>query len=1403
MVEDSKLSPNLGSPIVVQKLVLEMPQETATPSTGSRSAVVKKFIGMWLGSLLVLVLVALMANIEWVRPHLENSLSSAFHRKVRLGRLSWSLGLNGLSVDTNKFVVRENDGQPFIISGPSEIGIAFLPLFQKKLIIKHLDFDKPEVWATKLSSERWNFSDLLAEGPEIHMVQIESGILHLRNKQPQVGKTNMPASENWLSYDLKEIKLTLVLPKKDKVWPAYFACKIPLPDGKTDASVRLSATGKGLYEDWRTNKYSVELDLDKFNPRIFRPLITGLPDLDGSWNLKFVSNGVFNDGVASTVTATINNLKVRKNQRDDVEIPIVTGHSKLLISPAQIAWSELNCSIDDWQLKSNGKISDWQGDAHHYSYEANIGGRFTDLRGLFSNLISKFFPVQTTSGIASDRLEKLSSETVPQGKLQGLAVVELKLTGNNQQNNVFTSIKANAVPLSQLVEASGSGSFLSMLKLDPMSPISGELLIDQNHRIELKDFEIPIERSKLRISGFFDEQKGETHLEFKAKDLSFDSIKQRLGSASAFVKATKESLASERKSYDFEGLVDLDGTFDVKNGKDSLIVHAAVKDMKIAHNRVNILATKVNGRLDYDGTKLIIHNLKGELPSLVPEAAGDFDLKGELSLSDKRDFALELIGHRLELTQLKNVLSAYQIQPESKSFDRLSGRLQEFKLHARQKDNVQAINFTASPADIYVGLKSKSNEPVQQLHLNGGSITYLDNELALRDVNILGRGGKLVVSAFLAGRLEKLVLRSAHIRSDGFELSEFSNLPYADLVPKDTSTHLPKAILPSSGHGIHGRVYGDLQFDFSPDHGGVNGVVGFFNVGGKFGRIAASVEKLTGLVSVSRKQLVFQDIAGLINKSSFSIDGTINDYQTADLTWRGQLNGRFSSEELVSLTEQLGHGIQMRSRSADGLFLRVSGSGTNTNYKLLFNGRADAGRGISLKTAFGTFTQPKDQALTFDGSLSLKESDGGELALHNCSIHTGEDLIQAQGRFKWLSAESERPASLSFSVKTPNPIPANTLLQIVSVDNRLAGVTGSTSVDMSVEGPINDLVCSGMLSMDKVSLPEYQVENLTGKVSIPRFSLSAMNQPNLDHSEAELNISSVKLSGTVLKDCFAHLAFVDKPTPRIVLDSGEAVMSGGKLTLTGYMEPQTHSYHAQIRVTKVIVDQLVSDMMDRSGGVTGFGDLSMTLDTKGQSAEEWIASLAGAGRFNIYQGSVASFGKLQEKLNGANLLQQGIFGFNVNNLLQTMLPVNTGQFKEISGNMTITRGVVHLEQVRFDGNDIRLRAAGDIDLPKQTLDLDIAGDIPRVTASIIPGAFGEMSRTFTLQRLFRVLTFHKLKDLPALPLLGDIANDDPRSFTFKVVASLNTPKQISQSVEKSFHWLVNKPFASAHPVPGM
>ena len=1404
--------------MVEEQLVIDSDLENPPPpdEAGLKLRVVLKFFCFWLSSLAILLVIALLCNIEWARPHIETALYQSFHRKVHLGRLSWSFGLHGLAIDTNKFELTELNGSPFIKSGPSEIGIAMLPLFQKKLVIKHLEFDEPEVWAIKLDGKRWNFSDLLTEGPEIRMLQIEHGKLHLRNKAPRTGvepllEQSAPQQlsdmfelgSNWQEYDLKDIKLSLTLPHGERNWPLYLAFKVPFKDsgsGPYDSSVRLSATGKGKFEDWQKNKYKIDLQLQRFDPSRFRPLCIRLPKIKGICDLNVKGEGVFNDGFAATSDGTIAGLQMQAAENKELNISKASGSASLLIDPSTLQWNGLKLALEQWQLDSDGKLENWQKDLP--SYEARVGGRLSDLKGFFNAIASRFLPEQTEQKELTDsKLDKIYNAE-KSGELGGSATIELHLKGSKTDQSVSTNIKADGIPLAQLVDDEMGRNLIEAFKLDPKSPIRGELSIDPGRKLELKDMEIPMEDSKILLSGFVDQKTKTSELDFTAQNLSFDTFKKRIGSDNEIIKAICGT-GGKFKPYAIAGSLDIKGKYKSDGKKPEIFIDTTLKGMKLTRlDSKTPSCTGIKGKIVYDKERIDVKQLSGVTAPIGSEGkAGDFSMSGFFYPGDAKGCQLDLRAHSVSVATLKDWMGRFGVDLKQPGMDKVSGDMRELEAHINMQGKAVNTSFMINPSDLLVNVSSRVNDISQQLRLSSGVINFKNNDLSASDVVLSSKGGKLTLNASMQGALDSLKLRNARIKTDGFELAELQSMLKASMgIPQNkqgpsANTGLPAYLVPSAGASLHGKIYGDMMFSTAAG-AGLSGVIGFSNAGGKFGKTQVPVEKLTGVAIITKDQVVLQDTTGQINKSSFALDGIISNYALASFNWQGQLRGQFYQDEVDRIMDNLGHGIALSSGNSEALNLRVSGNGDKQGAVLRFRGRANPNHAISLKTAFGVFHQPPGRPLMFGGGLKIDESIQ-ELTLDNFQISSAGEILNGNGSFKWANETAEKPASLTFALNTPSPIKSATLMEIISQTNtEPAKVGGTSQLNLKVEGPVNDLVLTGTIALDKNSMPNIHMENLSGKLDLTGWHLSKTETESI--SVAKMQLKSIAMNGIAMHDVNATLAL--EGANKIVFKDCQAAMSGGKISISGFYNPQTQSYHAEINASKLVVDELVKDLMDHSGGVSGLADISLSLDKTGGESPK---ALTGNGKFSVYQGNIASFGKLQTKLNEANLLQQGLFGFNVNNLLQATMPVKSGQFREISGDMHLNNGAITFDQIRFEGTNLRMRAAGKFDYVGRNMVVDVAGDIPRVSSSLIPGAIGEMSRKVTLQRMFSIVTFKKLKDLPALPLLGDLANDEPRAFAFSVETSTEQPKLITQAVEKSFKWLPNKPFASAHPVPGI
>lgn len=1371
--------------------------------------IVVKFLVGWIASVMFLIVLALLTNIEWARPHIEKSLQQSFHRNAKLGRLAWHLGLNGLAIDTNRFVLEGRNGENFIRSGHSELGIAFLPLFEKRVIVKHVAFREPEVWVVQEAPNVWNFSDLMTEGPEIHLVQVENGKLHLSNK----------VKGSWQSYDVDDIDLKFGLPRKQKEnWPVYLDCKIPvIRNGHRETTaVKLSVKGNGPYDKWKTRPYSFTLDLTNFNPKDFKALVPKLPNVDGDFTCKFSGSGVLDKGINATISSAISQLRLPTSEEGGLaELPNLNAQGALLIKENAVSWKDLEVKLNDWKVASSGQLENRNG---KISYRSQLEGELGDLQGLYGRVLSRFFVLSHPAG-----LERFANaENLGKGK----AKVALQLDGEDSVHQLSSTIKAEGIPIKDLLDL-GVKEYASFLpELNPESPVSGEIVLAQGRlaslsktatiptsavaskspdkkkpaaagtaspvanladlfSVEVKNLAVPFENTILRLSGHMNSASNDGQVAFAINDLDAKGLK----------KLPKQSLDEQTlrmiRADKLSGKLDLSGNVQLTGTERKIAVQTSFKGVSLKGKGGTILLQGLSGSLDFDGNKLSLANLQGTLP-VKGTTGSDFAASGFLTSGADRKLSLQLEGKNIDVARVRELAHEVGIASDATGFDlrRLDGKIQDLKLQV----SGCAVNPTVSFKIIGPQLQLERDEPQGKhtFRLNSGSIEHDKGQTTIKDVVVSssGAGGNLTVSAVMRGPLQNSKLKYLALQTDGIDLAEWRPVLGPSLLPPDMLAALPPGFRPVKNAPVQGHLFGDLKISESGDGFAADGVFGFQNAGTKVGARGVALEKLTGIIAFTSDDVILQELTGNYGKSNFAVDGKISDY-SRKLSWHGQLKGRFFPEELAAIIRATGTGIDLESTERDAVALRLSGAGNPSEYKLSFNGRAEPHSGLKLAVGAVEVHQPQELPLAFDGGVNVKVDSPFSVEMEKCVISAGEHDLKLQGTMKEVGGVNTADMKLTTMDSMPFPI-----LAAMLYPGKFQHSSGDSDLLLSFFGPVDALHVNGTVKLSDIAIPIMGVAHLNAKLDLPNFALKP--KPDDKVVPSKLTISSAQVCGFDVKDGVAEL--VSGPE-RISLRDGEAKIAGGKIKASGFYEPDGAKYGADLSIGNLAVAEFVDDYIKRDGKVSGQADVNLSLH--GEAGPGWMKELNGKGKFSVQSGTIQSVGKLQGKLHGANLLQQGLLGFNINNFVQAVFPNRTGTFREIDGELSIRSGVIELAKVRYDGNDLRMRAAGAVNLPAGTVDIDVAGDIPRVATSLLPGAVGEISREMTLQKLLGIVTLKQLEDLPSLPLLGDIASDHPRVFSFAVTAPLDKPEQITKSVEKTFKWLPPKPYASAHPVPGL
>jgi hypothetical protein len=90
--------------------------------------------------------------------------------------------------------------------------------------LHHLDFRKPEFWLTRETNGDWNCTDLIKFGPDVRIIQMNDGRVHLTDMAAP------PAYRSSISLD--NVQLKFVWPKKKVSKPFFLSFELNQPSYK-------------------------------------------------------------------------------------------------------------------------------------------------------------------------------------------------------------------------------------------------------------------------------------------------------------------------------------------------------------------------------------------------------------------------------------------------------------------------------------------------------------------------------------------------------------------------------------------------------------------------------------------------------------------------------------------------------------------------------------------------------------------------------------------------------------------------------------------------------------------------------------------------------------------------------------------------------------------------------------------------------------------------------------------------------------------------------------------------------------------------------------------------------------------------------------------------------------------
>lgn len=150
---------------------------------------------------------------------------------------------------------------------------------------------------------------------------------------------------------------------------------------------------------------------------------------------------------------------------------------------------------------------------------------------------------------------------------------------------------------------------------------------------------------------------------------------------------------------------------------------------------------------------------------------------------------------------------------------------------------------------------------------------------------------------------------------------------------------------------------------------------------------------------------------------------------------------------------------------------------------------------------------------------------------------------------------------------------------------------------------------------------------------------------------------------------------------------------------------------AKMSAKNVSANPVVKALLGLDGQIYGSMNGSIDVKTCGYNDEERLRNLSGDVSFDLVKGKMPKLGSLEYLLRAANLFKSGLTGLTINGIIQLIIPMETGAFKDMRGELTLDNGSAKNIQIYTQGEDLNLYLVGNIDLLTTIAKIEVWGAI--------------------------------------------------------------------------------------------
>ena len=367
---------------------------------------------------------------------------------------------------------------------------------------------------------------------------------------------------------------------------------------------------------------------------------------------------------------------------------------------------------------------------------------------------------------------------------------------------------------------------------------------------------------------------------------------------------------------------------------------------------------------------------------------------------------------------------------------------------------------------------------------------------------------------------------------------------------------------------------------------------------------------------------------------------------------------------------------------------------------------------------------------------------------------------------------------------TPHNINTNILGKIYDTN-----ITATANIENKLTAPyhIKDIkINADYLDLENLldSISKVTMKNQNTIKSVQNNEIQAITPNSITLDKGTVNAKKILVKGFPATDLIVNFT---QPTSKILkINNFDFKIAEGQIKANGQYNFETNTIKADCIATSIDANQFSQIFLNLKNQIYGNLDGIVKLETKGITPEERLENLNGAVSFNIDNGKMPKLGSLEYLLRAANVVKSGITGFTINNIINLLIPIKTGEFSTIKGDIELHDGIANNIKIYSKGENLSLYITGEGNLITQYSKLNVYGRLSKKISTLL-GPIGNTS----INTLFNFIPGIKLneseslifKELNKIPGL-EFSNDEYRFFHATIDGDVN-----SENYVQSFKWL--------------